>query len=130
MTLYCYALYDSEACEFSLIQSHVNDDIAVHEFVRQMIDFVIDHNLLNLTMQSSFNPFVWKDGVFKINADFVTRFSIYRLGIFDTSTGLLDGSVECVNLSGKLAEVLISYRDYYNTIEYYKNLKVGENDEG
>ena len=124
MTFYCYALYDYTNSEFSLIQSHVNDDVAVYEFVRQILASVTSHNLLDLTVESPVNPFVWIDNSFRLNDSFLKRFSIFRVGIFNTFTGLLDGSVERVDLADKLLEVLKSYLDYYNSLDYFKNPEV------
>lgn len=128
MTFYCYALYDSDVSDFGLIQSHVNDDVAAHEFARQIFMEVIGDNFINLTKESPDNPFVWNNGSFKLSDAFVNRISIFRLGIFDTSTGLLDGSVERVNLGDKFLEALRSFLQYFNSLEFFKNLEV--KDEG
>lgn len=129
MNFYCYSFYDYTYSEFSLVQSHVNDDVAVYEFVRQILSEVTSHELRNLTVMSPMNPFIWQDGILKLSTDFLKRFSIFRLGIFDTSTGLLDGSVDRVDLADKLVEVLNDYLDYFNSLEYFKNLEVN-GDEG
>ena len=128
MTFYCYALYDNIDAEFSLVQSHPNDDIALYEFVRQILSVVINGDLHNLTVDSSVNPFVWSDGSFELNYDFFARFSLFRIGIFDTSSGLLDGSVEKVNLSNRFLEVAKSYLEYCNSLEYFKELEVNGNE--
>jgi len=128
MIFYCYALYDYNESEFSLIQSHVNDDVAVYEFSRQILREFTDHNLLNLTVENPINPFIWRDGSFKLNAEFLERFSIFRIGIYNSSTGLLDGSVDRENLTDKFLEALNSYLDYYNSLEFFKKLEV--KDEG
>lgn len=128
MNFYCYSLYDYMYSEFSLVQSHVNDDVAVYEFVRQILSEVTSHELRNLTVMSPINPFIWQDGIFKLSTDFLKRFSIFRLGIFDTSTGLLDGSVDRVDLADKLVKVLNDYLGYYNSLEYFKKLEVNVNE--
>ena len=129
MTFYCYALYDYSLSDFGLIQSHVNDDVAAYEFARQILREVTDQNFLNLTVVSPDNPFVWDNGSFKLSDDFLKRYSIYRLGIYDSSTGLLDGSVDRVDLGDKFREAFQAYLDYYNKLDYFKNLEeVKENE--
>lgn len=123
MTFYCYALYDCTVSDFGLIQSHVNDDIAAYEFAEQILRVFCREDLNNLTMESDSNPFVWDNGSFKLNDAFLNRYSVYRLGIYDSSTGLLDGSVERVNLADKFLEALKAFRDYYNSVEFFKNLR-------
>lgn len=128
MTFYCYALYDYSVSDFGLIQSHANDDIAVYEFARQIVNIISNDNLINLTKNCSDNPFVWDNGSFKLNDVFLNRYSIYRLGIYDSSSGLLDGSVERVNLGDKFREAFRGFLDYFNSLEFFKNLEV--KDEG
>lgn len=130
MTFYCYVLYDASFSEFGLVQTHVNDDVAAFEFSRQVILSVIDDDLINLTDCDDLkNPFEWDGHSFSLNQDFLERFSLFRIGIFDTSTGLLDGSVERVNLFEKFVDALKSFGDYFNSLDCFKDLEVKDDEE-
>lgn len=128
MTTYCYSLYDSKRGEFSPLQTHPKDSIAVFEFVRYCILSSLSGDPKNLVVECDLNPFRWDKDHFEFSDTFWNRFDIFRLGIFDTDTGLVDGSVERVSLYDDFRKVAGEFRDYYNGLDFYKNLEVNDDE--
>jgi hypothetical protein len=122
MNMYCYAVRDIEEEDFSPLQCHINDDIAVFEIVRCFLLHSADGDNLNLIKSSSLNPVKWFGDHFGVNPDFLVRFDIFRLGIFDTSTGLVDGSCERCSLFVKMNKAIEDFAGYLTSLDCFKRL--------
>lgn len=122
MTTYCYSVYDSENQVFSPLQSHVNDDIASFEIIRCFLASLPGPGEEAILADMSVNPLQWNNDHFHLNPRFFKRFEVYRLGIFDDSTGLLDGSVERVSIFDKVQDAAKKYAVYFNGLPYFQKL--------
>lgn len=122
MNMYCYAVRDMEEEDFSPLQCHANDVIAAHEIIRYFLLSVSKDNILNVLDSSPLNPFKWYENHFGVNPDFLKRFDIYRLGLFDTSTGLVDGSCERASLFVVMNEAIEEFSDYLTSMKCFQHV--------
>ena len=116
--MYCYSIFDSEKRIFSPVQTYLSDDIAVYEILSQFCERSLKCKELTPDLDYAvLNPYTKdKYGVRYPNVDFLARFEIVRLGIFDEQTGLIDCSVEPVCLGEKMQEIICKEVDYFNNL--------------
>lgn len=88
MNRYVYSLYDNELEEFSPVQSHISDDVFVTNLLINLHQLSVENNDYSSATSPVCIDFQNDSAV--PNDAFLSRFTPFRVGIWDDETGILE----------------------------------------